>query len=82
MAGHTVRVHARTREKLRRLSASTGRSTPELLEVSVDALERELLLDAANAAFAALRRDASEWERELAERSAWESTLSDDLAED
>lgn len=77
MATTTVRARRETHEKLRRLSAESGKPIPEVLDEAVELLERERLLDATNAAFAALRRDPEAWEAELAERRLWEATLAD-----
>lgn len=47
---------------------------PDLIAQSVD-LERDRLLDAANAAFERLRSDPEAWAEETAEREAWDATL-------
>jgi hypothetical protein len=56
-----------------------------LEQVTTDAevqLYRQRLLEATNAAYAALRENPSEWEEELAERRLWENTLLDGLNPD
>jgi hypothetical protein len=78
----TVRVTARTRDQLRRLSATTGRSAPDLLEEAVDLIEQERMLEAANEAFAALRADPAAWEEEMEERRAWHGVDADRVDED
>ena len=60
----------------------TGESTADLLERAVELLEQDRFLDAANAAFAALRADPVAWEAELQERRIWEGTLADGLEDD
>lgn len=82
MSQPTVRVNSATRDKLRRLSEATGKSMPDLLASSVDALERDLFLDRANDAFAALRADPDLWSEELEERRAWEGTVGDGSLEE
>lgn len=47
-------------------------STTEL-RCAPDALERERLLDAINAGYAALRSDPTAWDEEIAERDHWDS---------
>jgi hypothetical protein len=79
MPSTTVRAHQKTHAKLRRLSAESGRPIPDVLDEAVELLERERLLDATNAAFAALRDDATAWKAEQDERQLWETTLADDL---
>lgn len=73
----TVRVHARTREQLRRITADTGRSAPDILAEGVDRIDQDGLITAANEAFAALRADPVAWAEELAEREAWQAIDSD-----
>jgi hypothetical protein len=75
----TVRARRETWLKLKDLSERTGRSVPDLLAQSVALLERDSLLDEANAAFAATRADPAAWRAELEERRGWDVTLEDDL---
>jgi predicted transcriptional regulator len=82
MASDTVRVKPETHAKLKAIAAQTGRPMPEVLEQAVETLRRQRLLEATNAAYAALRDDTKAWKSELAERDAWENTLGDDLEND
>ncbi len=77
-----VRASDETLDRLRRLREVTGESTADLLERAVELLEQDRFLDAANAAFAALRADPVAWEAELQERRIWEGTLADGLEDD
>jgi predicted transcriptional regulator len=79
MASETVRIKGETHAKLRSLAEKCGQSMPELLEQAVEALRRQLFLDAADAAYATLKQDTKAWQAELEERSLWEATLSDGL---
>ena len=51
----------------------------KVLEKAIEAYRRKRLLEGGNEAYAALRKDAKAWERELSERRLWESTLADGL---
>jgi predicted transcriptional regulator len=75
----TIEVSENTRAKLRELALATGDSEDEVAEKAIELYRRRYLLDATNAAYAALRND-SEARRELeAERLEWDGTLSDGL---
>jgi predicted transcriptional regulator len=79
MASETVRIKPETHAKLKHLADVSGRSMPEILDDAVEALRRQRLLEETNEAYAALRADAKAWQKELAERSAWDRALADDL---
>jgi predicted transcriptional regulator len=77
MASSTVRVDSSTHKMLQSLSAQTGRKMQEILGEAVELYRRKLLLDKANAAFAALKADSQAWKEEQKERAAWDVTLLD-----
>ena len=52
-----------------------------VLERAIEAYRRERILDATNAAYAALRADRTAWQHEIDERAGWESTVADGLHE-
>lgn len=79
MASATVRINADTHAKLRELSLRAGRSMPDVLDAAVEAYRRQAFLEEANRAFAALKADPDAWAEELAERAAFDATLSDGL---
>jgi predicted transcriptional regulator len=79
MASETVRIKSDTHVKLRTLAEESGQSMPEILEQAIESLRRQRLLDASNAAYAALKQDAKGWKAELDERALWDATLSDGL---
>jgi len=84
MAGATttVRISKEARATLRELSKQTGQSARDLLERSLRAYRDQLLLDQANAAYAALDADPKASAEMLEERGAWEATLVDGLADE
>lgn len=79
MASSTVRIDSSTHKMLQSLSAQTGRKMQEILGEAVELYRRKLLLDKANAAFAALKADSQAWKEEQEERAAWDVTLLDVL---
>lgn len=81
MASITVRIDSATHKMLHSLSAQTGRKMQEILGEAVELYRRKLLLDKANAAFAALKADSQAWKEEQEERAAWDVTLLDGLKE-
>lgn len=81
MASSTVRIDSSTHKMLQSLSAQTGRKMQEILGEAVELYRRKLLLDKANAAFAALKADSQAWKEEQEERAAWDVTLLDGLKE-
>jgi predicted DNA-binding protein len=73
----TIRVTSRARDTVRELSQITGKRQQEVVDEAVEAYRREVLLEKANSAYAALRSDSTEWDKELEERAAWDTTLTD-----
>ncbi len=73
----TIRVTNQARETLRQLSKITGKRQQDVVDEAVEAYRRQVLLDRANAAYAALRSNAKAWEAELQDRQAWDATLGD-----
>ncbi|MEA1870919.1 MAG: toxin-antitoxin system protein [Candidatus Bipolaricaulota bacterium] len=77
MASTTVRISLEAKEALQKLSAHTGKKMQEILGEAVESYRRQLFLEKANAAFAALRANPKAWVDEEKERTAWEVTLTD-----
>lgn len=82
MPSQTVRLQASTHRALKELSGHTGESMSEVLTKAIEEYRRKLFLAGLSNDFAALRADPQAWREELAERRAWEATLSDDLGDD
>jgi hypothetical protein len=68
-----------TRAILRQLAREANEPMQETLAKAVEAYRRLRLLEATNAAYARLRRDASTWAEIEHEWTLWESTLADGL---
>jgi predicted DNA-binding protein len=75
----TVRVRVETRERLKRLSASRGLSTPDFLESLVRDAEDDQLLAEHEAALARIMADPKQAASYQSELSAWDGTLLDGL---
>lgn len=81
MERDTVQFTEAIRQLLGELSARTGESRQAILEAALERYRRELLLEGANRAYAALWSDSGAWREELEERALWERSLADGLAE-
>lgn len=68
-----IRVSAETHHKAQRLAEQRGDPMSDVVAAAVDRLWREELLEATNAAYAALRGDPKAWQQELEERELWHS---------
>jgi hypothetical protein len=75
----TIRIKPETRQKLQMIAKEESTPMTKMLDRVVDAYQRQKLLEATNAAYAALRANPKAWEQELAERRLWDATLSDGL---
>jgi predicted transcriptional regulator len=77
----TVRVSLRTRDLLQELAHTSGSSMQAVLEQALEQCRRQQLLDATNAAYAALHAAPEAWADLEQERLAWDQTLADGLEE-
>jgi predicted transcriptional regulator len=77
----TIRVSMQTRELLQQLAHRSGVSMQSILEQALEHYRRQQILDATNAAYAALQSDAEVWADLERERSDWDRTLADGLEE-
>ncbi len=77
----TVRVTEKTRAVLRALARERDVPIHEVVERAVELYRRQQVLEATNAAYAALRADSAAWEELEAERRLWDATLADGLEE-
>lgn len=75
----TVRIKEESHAILQHLAAASGQSMLSILEKAIEDYRRNVFLEQANQAFAALRNDADAWNEEQKERGTWNTTLSDGL---
>jgi hypothetical protein len=75
-----VRISPRAHELLRQLAEEEQRSMQAVLDQALERYRREKFLRAANADFAALKRDTEAWAQELGERELWEQTAADGIS--
>lgn len=78
----TVRVREETRDLLRDLAEQTHASMQDVLVRALEQYRRQLMIDRANAAYAALREDADAWQEVQRERELFEHALSDGIEDD
>lgn len=79
MGSTTVRINPVAHTALRRIAKQSGESMQSSLAKAIELYRRQIFLQKANAAFAAIRKDAIAWQEELRERKDWNSTLLDDI---
>jgi hypothetical protein len=77
MPSANVRIDTRTHQTLKQLADQQNASMQDILARAIEVYRRATFLDAANAEFGALRSRSKDWQAELDEREAWDSTLSD-----
>ena len=76
-----VRISPRTHALLRQLAKEADESMQAILDRAIERYRRETFLRAANADYAALKRNPKAWKDEMRERKIWEQTLADGLDE-
>ena len=79
MTTTTIRVSLRTRDLLQELAQTSGSSMQAVLEQALEQYRRQQLLEATNAAYAALHAAPEVGATLERERLAWEQTLADGL---
>ncbi len=79
MSTTTMRVSLKTRNTIQELAEDTGMTMQDIIDRAVAAYQRQQLLEATNAAYAALKNDPEAWNELLVERAVWDVTLDDAL---
>lgn len=79
MQSATVRISSTSHNILKELAARSGESMQVILDQAIEQYRRQVFLQQANQAYAALRNNPEAWQAELEERVAWDVTLSDGL---
>jgi predicted transcriptional regulator len=82
MTTTTIRVSTKTQQTLRQLAAQAGMPMQDVVDQAIELYRRKQLLDAANAAYAAIRDQPAVVQEMMDERAAWDVTLADGLPED
>ncbi|HAG09210.1 MAG TPA: toxin-antitoxin system protein [Desulfotomaculum sp.] len=77
----TVRVSQTTLQTLRQIAAQSGEPMQAVLDKAVEVYRRQLFLQIANEAYAALREKPEAWREEIAEREEWDVILTDEIRE-
>jgi hypothetical protein len=75
----TVRIAPAAHAALTEIARVKRLTLTEALSQSIESYRREMMLQALDADYAALRMDPKAWAEELAQREAWETTNADGL---
>jgi hypothetical protein len=75
----TIRVSRKTRDKLHEVAQRLDLPMQEVVEQALELYDRQKLLEATNAAYAALRADPVAWQEFQTELAEWDVTLNDGL---
>jgi predicted transcriptional regulator len=81
MTTTTIRVSLRARDLLQELARASGSSMQVVLEQALEQYRRQQLLEATNAAYAALRAAPEAWANLEQDRLAWDQTRAESLEE-
>lgn len=73
----TIRISEASRRVLLEISKRDKISMQAVLEQAIEAYRRQTFLAGLASEFATLRENESEWQAELEEREAWETTVGD-----
>lgn len=76
-----ISISETTHKTLLKLAETSGETLQTILDKAIENYRRSVFLTQANQAFAALRQNDTSWQEELAERQAWEQTLTDGMEE-
>jgi predicted transcriptional regulator len=79
MQSSTIRISNTSHNILKELAARSGESMQAILDQAIEQYRRQVFLEEANQAYAALRNNSEAWHAELEEREAWDVTLADSL---
>lgn len=79
MQSSTIRISNTSHNILKELAARSGESMQAILDQAIEQYRRQVFLESANQAYAALRNNSEAWQAELEERKAWDVTLADTL---
>lgn len=82
MATTTIRVSVETRDTINALAHEEGIAVQELVNCAIESYRRQRLLEATNAAYAALRADRSAWDDLQQEQMEWDATIADGLEDE
>lgn len=77
MPSVNVRVSAQSYQLLKSLAEDFDQSMQSVIDEALENLRRRKILEAADAAFLALKANPKAWKEESKERELWETTLSD-----
>lgn len=79
MSTKTIRISESDKKTIEEIGIRFGESTQSIIHQAIEEYRRHRLLEEANEAYGRLRSDSDQWNSELEEREAWESTTADGL---
>jgi predicted DNA-binding protein len=77
-----IRITPRSKAVLRALAKQAGKPMQAVLDEAIEHYQRDIFLDAVNAAYATLRNDPKAWKEEQAERAIWDKTITDGIQDE
>jgi hypothetical protein len=81
MSELTIDISETTHKTLVQLAQSSGDDFVTIMDRAVENYRRYVFLVQADLAFATLRQNEELWQDEIAERQAWDVTITDGVAE-
>lgn len=78
----TVRIDLTAHAALTEIARAKHLTLTEALARAVEAYRREMMIEAMDVDYAALRADPDAWAEEQADRAAWDTTNADGLADE
>jgi len=76
-----VKISDKTYLKLDHMTYNTGLSRQDIINKAIRSLEREIIFKKANEAYAAIKINPKQWQKEQKELALWDSTLKDGLTD-
>ena len=76
-----TRITERSHETLVRISRQMGKPLVEVIDIALQALERQLFLERVNDGYEELRSRPKDWTAGQTERNDWDVTLEDGIEE-
>ena len=79
MQGTTVRINSKSRSILKELVGKQNDTQTQLIQKALENYQRAIFLMDYRRGYELLKSDKEAWAEEMAEREAWDSTISDGL---
>ena len=80
-SSQSVRIDPDDHQRLKEMARAMGEPMAKVVHRALKALHDELILEATNTAYAALKKNGKAWAEEVAERKALDGSLADGLGD-